>query len=144
MKKLLLLLFSISIIAASCAKDEEPANPIDKFIGTVEGNLKEYSCADSPVILNTLENVKAEITQEDDTHFNGKLNDSDGNKILSFSGTLDSSDESKFDIPNFVYNSDTLFGGGNITNNKMTISFAAFSCPKGTNTYQVTREFKQQ
>lgn len=144
MKKILFLLFSISILAVSCAKDEDPVNPIDKFIGNVVGNMKEYSCSDSPVILSTLENVKAEITKEDDTHLNGTLKDSDGNKIISFSGILDGSDDTKFNISNFVYNIDTLFGEGNVTNSKLTISLATTACPKGNNTYQVTREFKQQ
>ena len=143
MKKLLFLLFSLSLITIACTKDEEPAKPIDKFIGNFEGNLYEYKC-EGYVLYNTYENTKVEIIKENETDLNGTLNNEDGNKIFSFSGRLNSDNDNKFSSSTFLYDNDTLFANGEIIDGKLKISFGAFSCPAGTNTYTATREFKEQ
>ena len=142
MKKLLFLLFAVSIFTVACQKDEEPAKPIDKFIKTFDGNLKTYSCEANQTLLNT-DPASVVITKENDTDLLGTLKDDSGNKIFSFSGTLESDNENKFKISNFSYNSETLFGAGEMISGKLKISFASFACPVDSNTYRVTREFKE-
>jgi len=145
MKKLLLLLFSISIMTVACSDDETPAIPIDKFVKSYTGNFIEYSCAESPVILNTLENTQVEITKQSDTDLTGKIKDSSGNSILTFIGKMDENNENAFRIPSFIYKTDTIFGGGEMSTNKLKIQFAAKSCPSpNANSYNVTRVFQEQ
>lgn len=145
MKKLLFLFLSISFLAVSCTKDEEPAKPIDKFVKTFTGSFYEYSCDASPVILQTLENTKVEISKQNDTDLSGKIKDGSGNSIFTFTGKLDENNDNAFRIPNFIYNSDTLFGGGEMSAGKLKIQFAAKSCPAAAaNTFRVTREFKEE
>jgi len=102
MKKLLLLLFSISILTIACKDDKVPAKPIDKFVKTYTGNFIEYSCATSPVILQTLENTKVEITKQSDTDLTGKIKDGSGNSIFTFLGKLDEGHENAFRIPSII------------------------------------------
>jgi hypothetical protein len=141
MKKLFLLLVSISIIAIACHKD--PELPIDKFVNTFDGNYKEYTCDSIQSIKNIFENYRVEFTKVNDTKLNGKLFDDAGNKLFSFEAELNADDDSKIKISNFNYNSETLFGGGQISNDKLDLQFATTSCPVGENTFRVTREFQE-
>ncbi len=143
MKKILFLLFAVSIFTVACQKDEEPAKPIDKFIKTFNGNIKTYSCEATQTLLNT-DAATAVITKENETDLLGTMKDDKGNKLFTFSGKLESDNENKFKISNFSYDSETLFGGGEMLNGKLKISFASFTCPVDSNTYRVTREFKEQ
>ena len=131
-------------MTVACTEDVEPVLPIDKFIGNFEGNLKKYSCEENQALLNTFENIKSEIKKESDTSINGTLNDADGNKMFDFSGELDESDDTKIRISNLVYDSETLFGGGEIIGGKLRLQFASFSCKLDSNVYRVTRVFTQQ
>jgi len=142
MKKLLILLLSISFLAISCTKDEEPAKPIDKFIKTYIGNIKEYSCEENRTLLST-KAMNAQITKENDTDLLVTVKNGSGVNLFTFSGKLDSSNENKFRISNFAYNSETLFGEGEMISGKLKLSFATLSCPVGEQ-YRVTREFKEQ
>ncbi len=141
MKKLLVLLLGISFIAVACHKD--PELPIDKFTKTFDGNYKEYTCDSVQAIKNIFEDYRVEFTKESDTKLNGKLIDDAGNKLFSFEAELNADDDTKIKISNFSYNSETLFGGGQISNNKLDLQFATTSCPAGENSYRVTREFKE-
>ncbi len=140
MKKLLFLLFAVSIFTVACQKDEEP---IDKFVKTFEGNLKTYSCEEHQTLLNT-DPASVIITKENDTDLLGTLKDDSGNKLFTFSGKFNAAKENEFKISNFSYNSETLFGGGEMINGKLKLSFASSTCQvDSSNNYRVTREFKE-
>lgn len=142
MKKLLFLMLSISFLAISCTKDEEPAKPIDKFIGTFTGNFYENNCSDN-VNYNTYENTKVEIKKENETDLFASIKKEDGSKLLSFSGKLKSGNDNLFTSSPFVFESDTIFANGQVLDGKLKISFGSFSCKSGENTYTATREFKE-
>ncbi len=141
MKKLLVLLLGIAFIAIACNKD--PELPIDKFTKTFDGNFTEYTCDSIQSVKGIFENYRVEFTKVSDTELNGKLFDDAGNKLFSFKANLKAEDNTQIKILNFKYNSETLFGGGQISNNKLDLQFATTSCPAGENSYRVTREFKE-
>ena len=141
MKKLLVLLLGISFIAIACHK--EPELPIDKFAKTFDGNFTEYTCDSVKNVKNIFENYRVEFVKVSDTELDGKLFDDAGNKLFSFKANLKAEDDTQIKILNFQYNSETLFGGGQIKNNKLNLQFATTSCPAGENTYRVTREFDE-
>ncbi len=144
MKKLLFLLFAVSIFTVACQKDEVvPPKPIDKFVKTFNGNLKTYTCEENQALLNT-NPASVIITKENDTDLLGSLKDDSGNKLFTFSGKFNAAKENEFKISNFSYNSETLFGAGEMIDGKLKLSFASFNCQvDSSNTYRVTREFKE-
>ncbi len=136
-----MLLFSLAILLVACGKDEEPAKPIDKFVGKFDGKLREYKCSDTLVILNTFDNYSVTTTEKSETSISGKLSDEKGETVFNFVANLDTDDNSKIRITNFTYGSETLFGGGEVSNGELKLQFATDKCPTGDNSYRVTREF---
>ena len=116
---------------------------LDTFIGAYIGYFREYTCSATPTVVSTIDNAKVEIIKKSNTKLNCVLKDNEENEIFSFSGKLDDENENKFKIPNFSYNSETLFGGGELIDGELKLNFASLACPVGGNTYRVTREFKE-
>ncbi len=136
-----MLLFGLAILLVACGKDDEPARPIDKFVGKFDGKLREYKCSDTLIVINTFENYSVTTTEKSETSISGKLSDETGKTIFNFIADLDSDDNSKIKIISFAYNSETLFGGGKVSNGELNLQFASNKCPTGDNSYRVTREF---
>ncbi len=143
MKKIMLL-FSLAILLVACGKDKEPAKPIDKFVGKFDGKLREYKCSDTLVILNTFENYSVTTTEKSESSISGKLSDEKGETVFNFVANLDTDNDSKIRITSFTYGSETLFGGGEVSNGKLKLQFASNQCPIEGNTYRVTREFSAE
>ncbi len=137
MKKVLFYIALFSITIMSCAKDDLP---IDAFVGTHNGNLKEYTC-DSNVLVDTKTGIVAEITKDNDTDVTGVVSEN-GTELFSFSAKLDTANEKSIKISQFAYNSTSYFGAGNLSNGSIELQFATTSCPKEGNTYGVTLIFK--
>ncbi len=143
MKRLLFLLFAVSIFTIACQKDEVPPKPIDKFVKTFNGNIKTYTCEEIQTLIGT-DPASVIITKENDTDLLGTLKDDGGNKLFTFSGKFNAEKENEFKISNFSYNSETLFGGGEMIDGKLKLSFASSTCQvDSSNNYRVTREFKE-
>jgi hypothetical protein len=141
MKKLLLLtLISGIFLTYSCTIDEAEKS-IDEFAGTFTGDLNTLTCEENQTLVSAITGVTAVLTKDSETEITGTLSDG-GTQLFVFNGELDTSNDQILLISEFVYQADTLFGRGGVTESELELQFASRSCPMADNTFGVTLQFK--
>jgi hypothetical protein len=138
MKKFILF-FAIAILAFSCTKDEEVTG-IDRFIGTYDGVITDYTCA-SPQAIDKFYDAKLVTTKIDSKKFNGTFTDSKNVKLLDFQAYFETETSDTFHLINFTLNGSTYFANGFKENNKLNIQFGKLDCPAPNGSYRLIKEF---
>lgn len=141
MKKIILF-FAIPILAFSCTKDEEVTG-IDRFIGTYNGVITDYTCA-SPQSIDKFYDAKLVTTKIDSKKFNGTFTDSKNVKLLDFQAYFQTETSDTFHLLPFTLNNGTYFGNGYEVKNKIVIQFGKTDCKDADNSYIRIKEFTEK
>lgn len=142
-KKLFVAIFIFTLALISCNKDDTPTEKIDKYVGSFTGSWKEYKCSDTLLLTKELTNAVFKTTKVSSTNLTGSVNDSKGNLLFNFGGSLSSANGDTLYISQFLYNGEGHIGQGLIVNSKLDVVFGALSCKNKDGAIRVTKEFIQ-